>query len=105
MARIRERLESVRKLHRIEVLPLNVLDDRKLEPVGRCHVQDDGRKRFPSGELAGSEPTLSHHEFKAAPRLTHDHGLQHTMLTNRTREVCKARRAELSPRLIRIRID
>jgi len=93
------------EFHRIEVLPLNVLDNRKFEPVGRCHVHDDGRQRFSTGELAGAEPTFTHDEFEPAPRLTHDHGLQHTVLNDRASELRKAFRVEFSSWLIWIWID
>jgi hypothetical protein len=105
MTCVRERLIGVRKLHGIEVLALNVLDDRKLEAVGWCHVENDGRKGFSAGELAGAKSTLAHDELKAAARLPHDHRLQDAMLADRARELCKACRVEFPSGLIRVRID
>jgi hypothetical protein len=105
MACIRKRLISVRKLHRVEVLALDVLDDRKFEPIGRRHIENDGRQRLSARKLAGTESTLAHDELESIPRLAHDHRLQHTMLADRTCQLCKTQRVELSARLVWVRID
>jgi hypothetical protein len=95
----------VSQLDGVQIPALHVLHDGELEPVGRCHVGDDGRDRFAPGELARPEAALAHHQLVARACSPHDDGLQNAVLLDRSRELAERGFIELAAGLLGIRID
>ena len=67
-------------LERIEVLALEVLDERELELVAIGELADDGRDPLQAGRLGGAEATLAGDELVAIDRLGDEDRLEHAVL-------------------------
>ena len=71
---------GLRRLERIEVLALEVLDEGELELVAVGELADDRRDAFEAGGLRGPEATLAGDELVAVDRLGHEDRLEDAVL-------------------------
>ena len=101
----RHPLERHAKLNRIQILALNVLDQRDLEqPVVRDLLHHHRYFAHP-GNSRGTPPALPRHKLKTVPLLPHHEWLNDPVLPDRVRQLAQRIRLKHSPRLHRIRID
>src|SRR5919107_740171 len=102
---IHESLVGGGGLHRTEVLPLQVLDERQLHGLVLARLPDkDGhplQARFPGRP----QPSLSCYELEAARRGAYDQGLQYTDLSYGGGELSYPCFGEAGSRLARVRPD
>jgi hypothetical protein len=78
-----ERTECSRFFERIEVCPLDVLDQRQLELLLRCGFFDDYRNSCQPGTAHGTPAALAGDQLViAAHQLGYDQGLEQSVLAN-----------------------
>ena len=77
-------------LHRVQIRPLEVLDEGELELVLLAGLADHRRDPFEPGELGGAETPLARHEPVAVERLGHQHGLEDAVGGDAGGELCQA---------------
>ena len=93
------------RLERIEVLALQVLDERELELVAVGELPDDGRDALQAGELGGPEPALAGDELVAVDGLGDEDRLEDAVLRDAAGERGELLRVEALARLMRVRPD
>src|SRR5688572_18578282 len=94
-----------RFVDRIEIFPLNVLDqgDEKRLPVGEG--PDDGGDRCKTGLAGGEEPALSGDDLISLARGPEENGLKNSALADGGGQLLNGGGRELTPRLRRIPDD
>ncbi len=102
--------EGPRFLDRIEVRPLQVLDEREFEELAiRDFLHDDGHalEAGDAGSLEAALPgdKLIRRRAEIAAHARHDHRLQHAVLADAVRQFAQRCLVELRTRLMRIRDD
>src|SRR5206468_2426102 len=101
-----ERLERLGLLDRVQILSVDVLDQRFAEEVGIPRIPKDDRDARQSGRLRGPEASLSGDELvPPIPRTTHDERLQDPDLPDRRCQGRDGLVVEPGPWLLRIRRD
>ncbi len=68
------------RLDRVEILALEVLDQRELELVAVGELADDGRDALEPGRWRGPQPALAGDELVAVDRLGHEDRLEDAVL-------------------------
>src|SRR5690606_1944031 len=96
-----------RRLDRIEVLALDVLDERQLEARSRVSgVPQDGRYGLEPGDAGGPQPSLTGDQLVAAIGQGTDHDrLQDAVDRDRGRQLAELLFPECRARLVRIATD
>ena len=79
-------------LDRVEILALEVLDERELELVAVGELADDRRDAFEAGGLRGPEPALAGDELVAVEGLGHEDRLDDAVLGDARRQRRPGRR-------------
>ena len=90
-------------LERIEVFPLEVLDQRDLELLAIGELPDDRRDALDAGRLRGAEATLTGHELVAVEGFGDEDRLEHAMLEDARGQRRQAFWVEALARLERVR--
>ena len=99
-------LKAQRDFDRIEVLPLNVLDDGHREHGFLVRLADIGRHRSQSGQLRGAPAALSADDRISSVRfLTHGDRLNDAERADRLGQLVQSLFAEMGARLFGIRGD
>jgi hypothetical protein len=93
------------QFHRIEVLPLHVLDNGEFEAIGRRDIRDHGGQGRLIRELTGAESSFAHDELITIARPSNDNRLKHSVLANGICQAAKGCFVKFPSRLIWIRID
>ena len=76
---------GVGRLERVEVLALEVLDERELELLAVGELADDGRDALEAGGLGGAEAPLAGDELVAVDRLGDEDRLEDAVLARCSR--------------------
>ena len=92
-----------RRLERIEILALQVLDQRELELVAIGELAHDCRDAFEAGGLRGPEPALAGDELVAVDRLGHEDRLDDAVLADARGQGRQAVGVEPLAWLVRVR--
>ena len=95
-----------RLLYRIEILPLDVLDERDLHHLllgGDVHHERGDRRH--TGRSDRPQPTLSGEDLVSPAELPHQDGLDHALLQDGSLQFLDVLRIELRTRLVGIRGD
>ena len=92
-------------LDRVEVLPLQVLDERDLELGLIVQLADDGRDALEAGGRGRAQASLAGDEPVAVDRLGDEDRLQDAVLADALGEGGQLRLVEASPGLVRVRAD
>src|SRR5438128_3607068 len=91
---LHEELVGAGRLDRVEIRPLEVLDEGELEPVLDV-VADDGRDGGPSGQSRREHPTVPRDELVDVALARYHYWLQDAVLADRRGKLGKALRVEL----------
>ena len=92
-------------LERVQLLALDVLDDRVLEHRGVVGDPDDGGKRLQPDPAGRAPAALARDELVAVVPLAHEHGLEHADLADRLGQRGERLLVEVLARLLRVRPD
>ena len=98
-------LIGFRRLERIEILALEVLDECELELLAIGELPDDRRDPLESGCLGGTEPPLAGDELVAVDGLGHEDRLEDPVLDDALGERRELIGIEPLPWLVRVRAD
>jgi len=91
---------------RVELLPVQVLDQRVPEQVIVLRLLDDGADLGQPGPLRGAPAALAHDQLvPAGPDRADDHGLQQADLSDRLGQLVEGVLVEAASRLPRVRGD
>ena len=99
------RRKPLRGLDRVEVLPLQVLDERDLQLRLVIQLTDDGRDALESRGCGRAQASLAGDESVAIDRLGDEDGLQDAVLADALRERGHLRLIEAAPGLMGVRAD
>ena len=100
-----EPAEPVRGLDRVEVLALQVLDERDLELVDGIELADDRRDALEAGHARGAPAALAGDELVALDGLRDEDRLQDAMLADARGQALELGLVEAHPRLVRVGPD
>ena len=92
--------EAMRRLDRIEVLALQVLDERQLEPLLVVEVADDRRDAVQTGRRRRADAPLAGDELVAVEGLRHEDRLEDAVLADAGDERGHLGIAEIAARLL-----
>jgi hypothetical protein len=90
---------------RIEVLALQVLDERELELRSLVEVANERGDSLETGVERSPNAALTGDQLIAIDRLSDEDGLEHAVLADARRERGHLGRVEMSPRLLWVRSD
>src|SRR5207249_3130504 len=99
-----QELVRARRLDRVQVRPLEVLDQRELETIAHV-VADDRRDRRLAGDPRGEHAAMARNEFVAVAVARDHYWLQNAVALDRGRELADAIGVEVRPRLLGIGTD
>ena len=94
---------SLGLLDRVEVLPLNIFDQRNFERLGIVECPNDHGHFVQPRPLRRAPAALTRDNLVSRPVRSHDDGLQHPALRNRLRQFLKRSFIEMPARLARMR--
>src|SRR6185312_13346108 len=97
--------EAMCGLDRVEILPLEVLDERQLEALTVVEMTDDGRDPVETGRDGGANPSLPGDQLIPIERLGDEDRLKHAVFSDARRQARHLGIAEPASRLIRVRTD
>ena len=95
----------VRRLDRVEILALQVLDQRELELCLLVELADDGRDAIEAGRGRGPESALPGDEAVAIDRLGHEDRLEDAVLEDARGQRREVRLVEVPSWLVRVVAD
>ena len=96
---------GVGRLERVEVLALEVLDEREFELLAIGELAHDRRDAVETGGLRGPQPALAGDELVAVERLGDEDRLEDAVLGDARRERRESFGVEPLARLVRVRAD
>ncbi len=100
-----EASEAVRGLDRVEILALQVLDERDLELIDGVQLADDRRDALEPGPPGGTPATLPGDQLVALEGLRHEDRLEDPVLTDARGQTLQLGLVEADARLVRVRAD
>ena len=96
---VNELLVAIRLLDRVQILPLNILDQRNLGRGGIIDLSDDRRNGMQSRPLRGPPPPLAGDKLEIISVGTQQHGLEDAALGDRVGELRDRFLVEVDARL------
>ena len=100
-----ELAKGVRLLDRVEIFPLDVLDQGQLElfPIGQ--LPNDGRDPHQAGHSCGLDAALTGHDPIAIERLGHEDRLEDAVVADARRQRLEVGVLDVPPGLVRIDLN